>query len=40
MRVFVQPGGSHKSRISNMPADMKAEILDILSRWIGEKPEI
>ncbi len=40
MRVFIQPNGSHKARISNMPPEMKQEILDILSRWIGERPII
>lgn len=33
MHVFIQPGGSHRSRVGNMPADMKAEILTILHAW-------
>lgn len=33
MHVFIQPGGSHRSRINNMPADIKAEILSILNAW-------
>lgn len=33
MHVFIQPGGSHRSRVNNMPADMKAEILGILKTW-------
>lgn len=40
MHVFIQPNGSHKSRISNMPPNMRKEILDILSQWIGEQPSI
>ncbi|MBQ8099375.1 MAG: aminopeptidase [Bacteroidaceae bacterium] len=40
MRVYVQPGGSHLARIQNMPADLRKEILQVLSDWIGEKPVI
>lgn len=36
MKVYVQPRGSHKSRIGNMPLDMKREIIDRLSLWLGE----
>lgn len=34
MRVFVQPRGSHKARINNMPDDMKAEIMERLNGWL------
>ena len=34
MRVYVQPRGSHKSRIGNMPEDMKAEIMARLTEWL------
>lgn len=34
MRVYVQPRGSHKARIGNMPEDMKAEIMERLNRWL------
>ena len=34
MRVYVQPRGSHKARISNMPSDMKQEIVDRLTKWL------
>ena len=34
MRVYVQPGGSHKARINTMPADMKKEIIDRLAEWL------
>lgn len=34
MRVYVQPRGSHKARIGNMPADMKKEIIDRLTGWL------
>ncbi len=36
MRVYVQPRGSHVSRINNMPADMRQEIVDRLSAWMKE----
>lgn len=35
MRVYVQPRGSHKARINNMPADMKQEIIDRLTKWLN-----
>ncbi len=34
MRVYVQPGGSHATRISTMPDDMKTEILSRLTDWL------
>lgn len=34
MRVYVQPRGSHKARIGNMPEDMKKEIKDRLDSWL------
>lgn len=34
MRVYVQPRGSHKARIGNMPEDMKAEIMERLNGWL------
>lgn len=34
MRVYVQPRGSHKARIGNMPEDMKAEIMERLYGWL------
>ncbi|MBQ5539631.1 MAG: aminopeptidase, partial [Bacteroidales bacterium] len=34
MAVYVQPRGSHLSRISNMPADMKKQITDKLDKWL------
>ena len=33
MHVFVQPGGSHRARVGNMPDDMKKKILRILKKW-------
>ncbi len=36
MRVYIQPKGSHKARINNMPSDMKAEIMSRLSLWLGD----
>ena len=34
MRVYVQPRGSHSARINNMPADMKQEIMERLTKWL------
>lgn len=34
MRVYVQPRGSHKARISTMPDDMKAEIMERITGWL------
>ena len=36
MRVYVQPGGSHRSRIGNMPSEMKQKIIDRLTKWLKE----
>lgn len=36
MRVYVQPRGSHKARISNMPDEMKRDITDRLAGWLSE----
>ena len=33
MHVFIQPGGSHRTRVATMPDDMKQQILDILHAW-------
>lgn len=35
MRVYVQPRGSHKARIENMPDDMKEEIIQRLTKWLN-----
>ena len=34
MRIYVQPRGSHKARIYNMPNDMRLEIMDRLTKWL------
>lgn len=34
MRVYVQPRGSHKARIDNMPEGMKKEIVDRIANWL------
>ena len=34
MRVYVQPRGSHTARISNMPEQMKTEIMARLTEWL------
>lgn len=35
MRVYVQPRGSHKARIGNMPDNMRKEIIDRLTIWLS-----
>lgn len=34
MAVYVQPGGSHLSRITNMPENMRKEITEKLDKWL------
>ena len=34
MRVYVQPQGSHKARIGNMPEKMRDEIINRLTEWL------
>lgn len=34
MRVYVQPRGSHRARISNMPDDIRMEIMSRLTEWL------
>jgi len=34
MRIYVQPRGSHRARIGNMPDDMKRDITDRLTEWL------
>lgn len=35
-QVYIQPRGSHSSRISTMPEETKAKILTQLNRWLAE----
>ena len=35
-KVYIQPRGSHRARISNMPEELKAEILTQLNQWLAE----
>lgn len=35
-KVYVQPRGSHRARISNMPEALKEEILTQLNQWLAE----
>ena len=37
VKVYIQPGGSHRARILNMPKDMKNEILEQLNEWMQYK---
>ena len=35
-QIYIQPRGSHKARISNMPEDMKKQIMDQINAWLNE----
>lgn len=35
-KVYIQPRGSHRARISNMPEALKEEILTQLNQWLAE----
>ena len=35
-QIYIQPGGSHRARISNMPEDMKEKILTQINKWLAE----
>lgn len=35
-QVYIQPGGSHRARIGNMPDDMKEKILTQINQWLAE----
>lgn len=35
MRIYVQPRGSHRARISNMPTDIKQDIIERLTKWLN-----
>lgn len=35
-QIYIQPGGSHRARISNMPEDIKEKILTQINRWLAE----
>ena len=37
VKVYIQPGGSHRARILNMPEDMRDEILKQLNEWMQYK---
>ena len=37
VKIFIQPGGSHRARILNMPEDMRNEILEQLNEWMEYK---
>lgn len=34
VKIFIQPGGSHRARILNMPEEMRDEILEQLNEWM------
>lgn len=36
MKVFVEPGGSHRTRISTLPDSMRREAVATLRRWLEE----
>ena len=35
-QIYIQPRGSHSSRISNMPEDIKERILTQINKWLAE----
>lgn len=35
-QIYIQPGGSHRARISNMPEDMKQQIMAQIEKWLAE----
>lgn len=37
IKVYIQPGGSHRARILNMPEEMRNEILLLLEEWMEYK---
>lgn len=36
LHVYVQPGGSHLTRISTLPAPMQQEVIDLITKWLNE----
>lgn len=36
LQIYIQPGGSHRARISNMPDDMKKKIMNQIEEWLAE----
>lgn len=35
-QIYIQPRGSHRARIGNMPEEMKEKILTQINRWLAE----
>ena len=35
-QIYIQPRGSHRSRIGNMPEEMKKQIMDQIHTWLAE----
>ena len=36
MKAFVQPGGSHRTRIATLPDSMRREAVATLRGWLAE----
>ena len=36
MEMYVQPQGSHRTRISSLPEPMKKEVISKLEKWLSE----
>lgn len=36
LQIYIQPRGSHRARISNMPDDMKEKIMNQIEKWLEE----
>jgi hypothetical protein len=35
IKIFIVPGGCHRSRINSMPEEMRKEAVDTLKNWLG-----
>ncbi len=36
MKAYVQPGGSHRTRISTLPEPMRNEVVETIGKWLAE----
>lgn len=36
LQIYIQPGGSHRARISNMPEEIRSRIMAQLEAWLAE----
>lgn len=38
IHIFIEPGGSHKARISTLPEAEKNKAIELINQWLGETP--